>query len=376
MRHWWPLWAPRRESARPRALVRDRPRAAARQLVVVQRWSTGTERVPGHRHGRPREAARPGRATARLRPACGHVRPARAWTPRKSRCTAPDGWSGFRVGCTSSRCASCPRRPARPWSASRASAALHDRLHLGGVALRRRLVLPADRPPQPDRCRPSRRSSSRPPSPSGACALKPSCAPSRPSSTPSSRRASTCCASPTSHGYFRRLNPEWERTLGYPLESTRGRRFLDLVHPDDVEATLAAVDRLAQGQSETRFVNRYRTADGVVPLAGVARVPPRRADLRRRARPDRADRGGAGAARERDSLSPHRGQHGRRHLAHGPRQRAFHLRQPVGRAAARLHAGGGPGAAGGGRPHPRVVPAGHGGPPADGSPRSRRRGRA
>ncbi len=49
------------------------------------------------------------------------------------------------------------------------------------------------------------------------------------------------------HGYFRRLNPEWERTLGYPLESLEGRRFLDLVHPDDVKATLGAVDRLAHG---------------------------------------------------------------------------------------------------------------------------------
>ena len=63
-------------------------------------------------------------------------------------------------------------------------------------------------------------------------------------------------------GFFRRLNPEWERTLGYPLDELEGRRFLDLVHPDDVPATLGAVARLAQGRSETRFVNRYRHRDG------------------------------------------------------------------------------------------------------------------
>ncbi len=63
-------------------------------------------------------------------------------------------------------------------------------------------------------------------------------------------------------GRFRRLNPEWERTLGYPLAELEGRRFLDLVHPDDLDATLAAVGHLA-GQAEVRnFINRYRCQDG------------------------------------------------------------------------------------------------------------------
>ncbi len=31
-------------------------------------------------------------------------------------------------------------------------------------------------------------------------------------------------------GYFRRLNPEWEKTLGYPLKELEGARFLDFVH--------------------------------------------------------------------------------------------------------------------------------------------------
>jgi PAS domain S-box-containing protein len=64
------------------------------------------------------------------------------------------------------------------------------------------------------------------------------------------------------HGYFRRVNTEWERTLGYRTDELEGRRFLDLVHPDDVAATLEALDRLAHGQPESRFINRYRTKDG------------------------------------------------------------------------------------------------------------------
>jgi two-component system, cell cycle sensor histidine kinase and response regulator CckA len=63
-------------------------------------------------------------------------------------------------------------------------------------------------------------------------------------------------------GCFRRLNPEWERTLGYKTEELIGRRFLDFVHPDDLEPTLAAVGQLADQQAVLNFVNRYRCHDG------------------------------------------------------------------------------------------------------------------
>ena len=69
------------------------------------------------------------------------------------------------------------------------------------------------------------------------------------------------CIADTS-GNFRQVNPEWERTLAYPVEALEGMRFLDLVHPDDLEATLGALERLSQGLPELRFVNRYRTATG------------------------------------------------------------------------------------------------------------------
>lgn len=64
------------------------------------------------------------------------------------------------------------------------------------------------------------------------------------------------------NGHFHRLNPEWERTLGYPLEELEGRRFLDLVHPEDVEATLGAMRELAAQHEVLNFVNRYRCKDG------------------------------------------------------------------------------------------------------------------
>lgn len=62
-------------------------------------------------------------------------------------------------------------------------------------------------------------------------------------------------------GHFLRLNPEWERTLGYSLAELEGRSFLDLVHPDDVELTLTTA-QLAEQQLVLSFVNRYRHQNG------------------------------------------------------------------------------------------------------------------
>ncbi len=63
-------------------------------------------------------------------------------------------------------------------------------------------------------------------------------------------------------GNFLRLNPEWEKTLGYPLAELEGRRFLDFVHPDDMEATLATIATLDQQHEVLNFENRYRCKDG------------------------------------------------------------------------------------------------------------------
>ncbi|MBN2886569.1 MAG: PAS domain S-box protein, partial [Chromatiaceae bacterium] len=63
-------------------------------------------------------------------------------------------------------------------------------------------------------------------------------------------------------GHFLRLNPEWEQVLGYPLDELIGKPFLEFVHPDDCESTLAAVARLRAGEDLSSFENRYRCRDG------------------------------------------------------------------------------------------------------------------
>ena len=64
-------------------------------------------------------------------------------------------------------------------------------------------------------------------------------------------------------GTFRRVNDAWVATLGYRPEDLIGRPFIDLVHPDDRDRTVAEFEAAtASGAPTTTFLNRYRHADG------------------------------------------------------------------------------------------------------------------
>ena len=63
-------------------------------------------------------------------------------------------------------------------------------------------------------------------------------------------------------GYFKRVNPSFQRTLGYSQDELLARPFMELVHPDDVAGTRQAMERLALGSDLVQFENRYRCRDG------------------------------------------------------------------------------------------------------------------
>ena len=63
-------------------------------------------------------------------------------------------------------------------------------------------------------------------------------------------------------GYFKRVNPAWEKTLGFTSDELLARPYVDFIHPDDREATAARAGGLAKGENVFSFENRYACKDG------------------------------------------------------------------------------------------------------------------
>jgi PAS domain S-box-containing protein len=65
-------------------------------------------------------------------------------------------------------------------------------------------------------------------------------------------------------GNLQRVNPAWEETLGWTIDDLSKKPFLALVHPDDREMTLRAIEENATGAAAlvAEFENRYLCKDG------------------------------------------------------------------------------------------------------------------
>ena len=63
-------------------------------------------------------------------------------------------------------------------------------------------------------------------------------------------------------GRFVKVNPAWEKTLGYSTSSLNLSRFTDFIHPEDLDATSEVMQQLKQGKEVIDFVNRYKNKKG------------------------------------------------------------------------------------------------------------------
>ncbi len=62
-------------------------------------------------------------------------------------------------------------------------------------------------------------------------------------------------------GYFRKLNREWERVLGFSIKEMMEQPMTSFIHPEDREKTIREIEKQVKGESTIRFVNRYRAKD-------------------------------------------------------------------------------------------------------------------
>jgi eukaryotic-like serine/threonine-protein kinase len=63
-------------------------------------------------------------------------------------------------------------------------------------------------------------------------------------------------------GYFRRVNSNFPRVLGFSDKDLVSRPFLEFVHPDDRQQTVSVMEQLHAGLPVIQFRNRYQTSDG------------------------------------------------------------------------------------------------------------------
>ncbi|MCC5669295.1 PAS domain S-box protein [Nostoc sp. CHAB 5784] len=63
-------------------------------------------------------------------------------------------------------------------------------------------------------------------------------------------------------GYFKYLNPKWTKTLGWSEQELISKPFIEFVHPEDRESTIAAAQKITQSVDAISFENRYLCRDG------------------------------------------------------------------------------------------------------------------
>jgi PAS domain S-box-containing protein len=65
-------------------------------------------------------------------------------------------------------------------------------------------------------------------------------------------------------GYFKFINPAWEKVLGYTKEELLTRPFLSFIHPDDHGKVDAVVESLKTGNRVSNYEDRYIHKDGTI----------------------------------------------------------------------------------------------------------------
>ncbi len=64
-------------------------------------------------------------------------------------------------------------------------------------------------------------------------------------------------------GYFKKINPAFQKILGWSPEYLLATSTFDFLHPDDAAITRRELDNLTAGKHTTKFVQRFRASNGL-----------------------------------------------------------------------------------------------------------------
>ncbi len=63
-------------------------------------------------------------------------------------------------------------------------------------------------------------------------------------------------------GFFKRINPQFSKTLGFSEQEILATPYIELTHPDDRQPTLDTLKQLTEGVDVVQFESRFRCRDG------------------------------------------------------------------------------------------------------------------
>jgi PAS domain S-box-containing protein len=66
----------------------------------------------------------------------------------------------------------------------------------------------------------------------------------------------------TLSGYFLEINPAFKKLLGYSKKNLLDIKFLDFIHPADLQQTVQEMENMSKGINTLKFTNRYRIKNG------------------------------------------------------------------------------------------------------------------
>lgn len=63
-------------------------------------------------------------------------------------------------------------------------------------------------------------------------------------------------------GFFKKVNPAFQRILGWDEQHLLNTSTLEFIHPDDIERTLFQLEKLSQGEPTVNFLQRFKNVSG------------------------------------------------------------------------------------------------------------------